>query len=59
MYVRNFYLTHKQMLLLRVRLDVGAMAIKGYSTFPKVGSYPSAEIQSVYSIAQADWADMI
>ena len=58
---------------LRARLDLGVMAIKGYSAFPKVpallepqhqivlchiqdtrcgGSYPSAEIQLVYSTAQ-------
>ena len=66
------------MLPLRARVDLGAMAMKGYSAFPKVpallephqqivychiqdtrwrvGSYPSAEKQSVYSIAPADWA---
>ena len=44
------------------------MALKGYSSSPKSAglvsysgnslgeSYPSAEIQSVYSIAPADWA---
>ena len=56
--------------------DLGAMAIKGYSAFPKtIGlssgclmsypghslrgeSYPSAEMQSVYSTAQADCANL-
>ena len=59
------------------RVDLGAMAIKGYSAFPKAPaslefhhqtvqchiqdtrwerSYPSAEVQSVYSTAPADWA---
>ena len=66
------------MLPLRARVDLGAMAMKGYSTFPKAptllephhqifnvisrtlvggGSYPSAEKQSVYSTAPADWAN--
>ena len=65
------------MLPLRARVDLGAMAMKGYSAFPKApallqphhlmfsvisrhslggGSYPSAEVQSVYSTAAADWA---
>ena len=67
------------MLPLRARVDLGVMAIKGYSAFPKfqhywnltirlfsvknrtliwvgVGSYPSAEKQSVYSTAPANWA---
>ena len=66
------------MLPLWATVDLGAMAIKGYSTFPKApallephhqiiychiqdtrwggGSYPSAEKQSVYSTAPADWA---
>ena len=63
------------MLPLRVRVDLGAMAMKGYSTFPKtpalleslirvfsiisrtfVGrSYSSTEMQSMYSLARADW----
>ena len=60
------------------RVNLGAMAMKGCSVFPKVpallgphhqtvkcdiqdthlggGSYPSAEVQSVYSTASADWA---
>ena len=56
-------------------MDLGAMAMKEYSTFPKfprtltsdglmsypgyslgVGSYPSAEMQSVYSTALVDEA---
>ena len=56
---------------LPVRVDQGAMAIKGYSAFPKaspsdffsiisghslVGSYPSAVKQSVYSAVPADWS---
>ena len=65
------------MLPLRARVDLGAIAIKGYSTFPKYpasgtspsdcfvsypgqslgGSYPSAEVLSVYSTAPADWAN--
>ncbi len=49
------------MLPLRARVDLGAMAMKGYSTFPKGhsfggGSYPTAEVQSVYPTAPADWA---
>ena len=66
------------MLPLRARVDLGAMAMKEYSAFPKApallephhqivschiqdtlyggGSYPSAEVQSVYSTAPADWA---
>ena len=66
------------MLPLWARVDLGAMAMKGYSTFPKApallephhqivlchiqntrwggGSYPSVEVQSVYSTAAADWA---
>ena len=48
---------------------MGAMAMKGCSTFPKAlalleahyqivggGSYSSAEVQSVYSTSPADWA---
>ena len=58
------------------RVDLGAMAMKGYSVslspqhywdltirlFSVIsrtlmgGSYPSAEVQSVYSTAPADWA---
>ena len=65
------------MLPIRSRVDLGPMAMKGYSALPKapallepfhqifsiisrtfvgVGSYPSAEVQSVYSTALADWA---
>ena len=68
-----------QVLPLRVRVDLGAMAMKAYSTFPKApallelhsqiglchiqdtrwwGSYPSAEMHSVYSIAIGDWAEI-
>ena len=59
------------------KVDKGAMAMKGYSAFPKApaslenhhqivlchiqdthwGSYPSAEVQLVYSTALADWAN--
>ena len=62
-----------QVLPLRTRVELEAMAMKGYSAFPKApallkphhhiwtlviggGSYPSAEVQSVYSTAPADWA---
>ena len=65
------------MLQLWVRVDPGAMAIKGYSIFPKAPvllephhqmvechtqhslevSYPSAEMQSVYSTVPADWIE--
>ena len=66
-----------QVLPLRERVDLGAMAMKGCSVLPKgptllephyqtfwshiqdthwAGSYPSAEEQSVYSTAPADWA---
>ena len=65
------------MLPLRARVDLGALAVKGFPhspklqycwnltirlfsvinrTFIEVGSYPSAEKQSVYSTAPADWA---
>ena len=51
------------MLPLQTRVDLGAMAIKGYSDclvlYPghSLGeSYPSAEMQSVYSAATAEWA---
>ena len=65
------------MLPFRARVDLGAMAMKGYSAFPKAPaslepyhqivychiqdtrwgwSYPSAEVQSVYSTAPADCA---
>ena len=46
----------------RARVDLGEIAIKGCSAFPKakyihwVGSYPSAEKQLVYFTAPADWA---
>ena len=64
-----------QMLPLQVRIDLGAMVMKGYfpQSFSITGaspsdclvsypghslreSYPSAEMQSVYSTAQANWA---
>ena len=58
------------MLSLRAKVDLGAIAIKGYSTFPKApallfrlfcvmsrtlygGSYPSAEMLSVYYLPQS------
>ena len=65
------------MLPLWARVDLGAMAMKGYSALPKApailepyhqivychiqdthcgGSYPSAEMQPVYSTAPANWA---
>ena len=59
------------MLPLRARVDLGAMAMKEFSAFPKVPSdclvsytrhslvakfYPSAEMHSVYSTAPANWA---
>ena len=57
------------MLKLRARVDVGAMAMKGFSAFFKAPAllfnvisrtfvrefYPSAKIQSVYSTAPGDW----
>ena len=67
------------MLPLWARVDLGAMTIKGYSTFPKAPditgtspsdclvpnlghslgvSYPSAEVQSVYSTATANWVSV-
>ena len=66
-----------QVLPFRTRVDLGAMAMKECSKFPKApaslephhqivnfitrtliggGSYPFAEVQSVYSITPADWA---
>ena len=61
-----------QVLPPRVRVDPGVMARKGYSTFLKAprwairwfnvrtfvegASYPSVEMQSVYSTVPADWA---
>ena len=67
------------MLSLQDRMDLGVMAMKGYSIFPKphdwsltikwfkvisrtlvvAGSYSSANMQCVYYIAQADWAQHI
>ena len=59
------------MLLLQARVDLGVMAMKRYSAFTTapallepdhqivlchIQSYPSAEMQSVYSTAAADWA---
>ena len=59
------------MLPLQTRVDMGAMATKGYSTFPKASPsdcfvsylglslgelYLSVELQSVYSAVPADWA---
>ena len=65
------------MLPLRARVDMGVMAMKGYSAFPKApallepsgclmsylghawwgrGSYPSVEVQSVYTITSANRA---
>ena len=65
--------------LLHARVELGAMAMKGYSAFPKApallephhqivlchiqdtccggGSYPSAEMQLVYSTIPVDWAN--
>ena len=52
-----------QVLPVQAWVDQGAMVMKGYSAFPKAlgvgGSYPSAEVQSVYSTAQADWGNFI
>ena len=57
------------MLPFRARVDLGAMAMKGWSTFPKVSAslephhqivyYPSPEVQLVYSTAPADWANYL
>ena len=59
------------MQLLWARVELGAMAIKRYSAFPKVSAlvclvsypgyslgepYPSVEMQSVYSVTPFDWA---
>ena len=54
------------MLALRTRVDLGEMAMKGYSIFSRalgvsrtlvgVGSYLSAEMQLVYFISPTDWA---
>ena len=55
------------MLLLQVRVDLGVMAMKRYSAFPKALASPSdclvsypeyllGDMQSVYSTASADWA---
>ena len=62
-----------QVLPLRVRVDQGVIAMKGYSTFPKVlyslvpyqdthwvgRSYASAEIQSADSTVRVKSADII
>ena len=71
--------TPYQVIPLQASVDLGVMAMKGYSTFSKappllephhqivlcpiqdtrwggVGSYPSAEKQSVYFTAPANWA---
>ena len=63
------------MLLLRDRVDQGAMAMKEYSAFPNCSlniilfnvisghsfweSYPSEEMKSVYSTLLADWASLL
>ena len=43
--VKQFYLTHRwdpiKVLPLLTRVNLGAMAMKGYSTFPKAGTSPS------------------
>ena len=57
------------MLPLQVRMNLGVIAMKEYYALPKAPdclvsypghflreSYPSAEMQSVYSTAPADWA---
>ena len=36
------------MLPLRARVDLGAMAMKGYSTFPKAPALPELHHQTVY-----------
>ena len=33
--VNQFYLTHRWVLLLQVRVDLGVMAMKGYCAFSK------------------------
>ena len=68
--VKQFHLTHRpyQVLSLRARVNLGAIAMKRYSPFLnqmdlcyfldthwRWGSYPSAEIQSVYFTAPANW----
>ena len=67
----NPYIGPYQVLPLQARVDLEAMAIKGYSAFPKTPallephhqivreSYPSADVQSVYSTAPADWAKIM
>ena len=46
-----------QVLPLLARVDLGAMAMKGYSAFPKSPARTLvAEVQLVYSTVEADWA---
>ena len=65
----NPQIGHYQVLPLRARVDLGAMAMKGYSAFPKAPALlePHHQIvqchiqdthsgESVYSTAPADWA---
>ena len=75
----QFVLFNYQVLPFQARVDLLAMAMKGYSVFPKASasmephqqivqchihdshggvSYLSAETQSVYFIAPADWAQV-
>ena len=65
----NWPIGHYQVLPLRTRVDLRAIAIKGTPHFPSdclvsypghlLGkSYPPAEMQSVYSTALADWANV-
>ncbi len=52
---------------LQATVDLGVMAMKGFSVFPKAPalleshhqSYSSAEKQLVYSTAPADWTSRI
>ena len=75
--IEYFYLTHRRdpNRYYRVKVDLGVIAMNGYSPFPNArdwslhigwssviyrtligGVIPSAEKQSVYSTAPADWA---
>ena len=52
-YIKHFYLTYEyQVLPLRVRVDLEAMAVKGLSTFLKALAFLETHHQIIYSYIQ-------